>query len=89
MKSLAIGFAILISLTWLYILVTDTRVLLTETKVARGQSFVVEDHGDLGDKSQSSIVCKYFNGRGTLQTVYWYSSNNFMGKDSCPFINKE
>ena len=69
-----------------YILVSDTRVLLKETKVEVGDNYIQKDYGNLGDLGQASLVCKYFNGRKVLDQVLWYSSSNSFGRDSCPFI---
>jgi len=50
--------------------------------------YVVEGYGDLGASSQASLVCRYFNGRRVLSTVFWHAPNNFMGRDSCPVISR-
>lgn len=70
----------------LALLVSDYRVLIYEVKVEPGTDYVVTDYGNLGKSTQSSLVCYYFTGRNVLQKVYWYSSNNVMGRDSCPFL---
>ena len=72
--------------TWGYLLVTDTRVLLEEVKVVPGQPYIADGYGDLGRYNRASLACKYFNGRKTFQTVYWYAQNNHRGRDSCPFV---
>jgi len=74
---------------WFCIMIFDLRVLLKERKVNPGETFIVEEHGDLGKSSQSSLVCSYFNGRRLLTRVFWYSQNNIMGRDSCPFILRD
>lgn len=71
------------------ILVTDMKILLSEIKINPGQEYYVQDYGNLGDNSQASLVCNYFNGRKTLTRVFWYSSNNILGKDSCPFLLRD
>jgi len=80
---------LVVVLLWGYLLFTDTRILLDETMVQPGQDYTVEGHGNLKGNSQPSLVCKYFNGRKVLHKVYWYSANNLMGRDSCPFISKQ
>ena len=85
MKSV-VALVALLGFACFFILVTGTRVLVGETKVNPGMSYVVEDYGDLGTNGQSSLVCRYFNGRKILVSVFWYSSNNIMGRDSCPFF---
>ena len=87
MKTVAVVLSLII-LACLYLLFTDSRVLYKETKVDPGQTYFVEEHGDLGKSQQASLVCNYFTGRNTVQKVFWYSANNFMGKDSCPFLVK-
>ena len=79
----------LIAVLWILLLVTNSKILLKEVKVEPGQEYYVEDWGNVGEASQASLVCTYFNGRKILQTVFWYSPNNFMGRDSCPFLNRE
>ena len=71
------------------LLLSGKRVLVSETKVTPGEHFVVPDHGDLGSNKQASLVCRYFTGRSILTTVFWFSSNNIMGRDQCPFIDSE
>jgi len=71
---------------WLLILVTDTKVLVWQTKINPGDSYHHEDYGDLGKNKQASLVGYYFNGRGIVSRVYWYSPNNMLGRDSCPFL---
>lgn len=86
--SLPLVIAISAVAIWLMLLLTDTRVLISETKVNPGQKYIVEEHGDLGANNQSTLVCRYFNGRKILTSVLWYSPNNFLGKDSCPFLTR-
>ena len=75
-------------LLWLFLLVTDRGLLLSEKKVEPGESYIVDDYGDLGKSSQGSFVCRYFNGRKIVTDVYWYSPNNIFGRDSCPFLRE-
>lgn len=70
------------------LLLTNTRVLVHETKVNPGEMFFISDYGDVGGNSQASLVCRYFSGRGILTKVFWYSTNNIFGKDQCPFIDR-
>ena len=78
-----------IAAVWFIVLVTDTKVLLWQTKVKKGQYYYVEEHGDLGKSNQSTLVGRYFNGRGIITKVFWYSSNNIFGRYSCPFILRD
>ena len=59
----------------LLLLITDFRVLVKETKIQN-------------TKGNDYFVCKYFTGRSFVDQEIWYSSNNILGVDSCPFIRK-
>jgi hypothetical protein len=72
----------------LALMLSDRRVLVYEHKVSPGKTYVIPEHGNLGDAQGASLHCKYFTGRALVDTVFWYSPNNVMGKDSCPFITK-
>ncbi len=88
MKSAAIAAVALLGLAWVALVVTDTRILVEEKLIRPGQRYVVEGYGDLAQNSQASLVCRYFNGRRVLSTVFWHAPNNFMGRDSCPVISR-
>jgi hypothetical protein len=88
-KRIALTVLILFVLTCVTLLVSGRRVLVWEVKVNPGEHYIVEEHGNLGASQQSSLVCRYFTGRSILTTVFWYSPNNVLGKDQCPFIGKE
>jgi hypothetical protein len=68
------------------LLFSGKRVLVYEYKVNPGETFVVEEHGNLGAAEAPSLYCRYFNGRSFVESVFWYSPNGLMGKDSCPFM---
>ncbi|HVG62928.1 MAG TPA: hypothetical protein VNA24_30470 [Hyalangium sp.] len=70
----------------LLLLLSGKRVLVSETKVQPGETYIVEDYGNLGASRQASLVCRYFTGRSIQTAVFWYSPNGFLGRDSCPFI---
>jgi hypothetical protein len=63
-------------------------VLISETKVLPDDYYIVPEYGNLGKNQQASLVCRYFDGRKLRVEVFWYSSNNLFGRDSCPFIQK-
>jgi len=86
-RILSLGILAVIVL-WFVLMITDSRILLSEKKIDPGQSYVVEDYGDLGEASQASLVCLYFNGRKTMTEVFWYSPDNIFGRDSCPFLSQ-
>ena len=75
-------------LVWVIILVTDTGIFISEVRVRSGEDYYIEDYGNLGDDDQDSLVCKHFNGRKVLTSVFWYSPNNILGRNSCPFLYK-
>ena len=88
MKKIRLFVGLIVAI-WILILVTDTKVLLWQTKVKPGQYYYVEEYGDLGKSKQSSLVGRYFNGREIVTQVFWYSHNNIFGRDSCPFILRD
>jgi hypothetical protein len=73
----------------LSLLISGNRVLIWETKVEPGQTYLAGEWGDLGKSPNAQLVCRYFTGRSITMNVLWYSSNNIMGRDSCPFLVKE
>ncbi|MCP6718809.1 MAG: hypothetical protein KJI71_01075 [Patescibacteria group bacterium] len=77
---------IIIALIWVAFSISGARILVSEVKVKPGQEYYVEGWGNLGEASQTQLVCRYFNGRKILTKVLWYSSNNILGRDSCPFL---
>lgn len=87
-KYIYIGIGI-IAFLWILLLVTNSRILLNEVKVAPGEYYYVEGWDNVGDANQASLICTYFNGRKILKNVLWYSPNNIFGRDSCPFIGRE
>ena len=68
-------FLSIILLFFLFLLLFDLRILVTETKVKN-------------TKGLDYFICKYFTGRNLVDQEIWYSPNNFLGVDSCPFIRK-
>jgi hypothetical protein len=80
---------VLVAGAWLAILLSDTRLLVSQKLVHPGASYVVEGHGDLGAAGQATLVCRYFNGRQLLMRVLWYSASNVMGRDTCPFLLRD
>ena len=64
----------------------EAGISVSEKKVNPGETYIVIDYGNLGDSKSSSLACKYFSGRSILTKVFWYSPNNILGKDECPFI---
>lgn len=75
--------------TWLALLLTGTRVLVSQTKVPPGQHYVVEGFGNVGDGTQACLVGRYFNGFGFESRVFWYSPNGILGKSTCPVLLRD
>lgn len=71
----------------LVLLVTGRRVLVWETRVEPGQRYMTDDWGDLGNAEQATLACRYFTGRAIKLRAMWYSPNNILGRDSCPFFD--
>lgn len=67
-----------------YLLLSGRRLLIWERKVEVGERYVAGEWGDLGRNQAPSLVCRYFNGRRVLLTVYWYSEAEILGRSVCP-----
>jgi|GEM_PF-1615063 hypothetical protein len=70
----------------LLLLVSGHRLLIWETKVEPGNTYILAEWGNLGEAQQAQLVCRYFTGRSIKPIVYWHSPNGIMGKDQCPFV---
>jgi hypothetical protein len=78
-------------LLWILLVLTGWGVLLSETKVSKGDRYpaaVAKDYGEVNNDDGAALVCKYFDGRSLLSKVFWYSPNGILGKSSCPVWNK-
>lgn len=67
------------------LMLTGQRLLVAEELVHSGADYEIADFGNLKGNRQASLVCTYFTGRKLVTNVFWYSSNNIMGRDECPF----
>jgi len=47
----------------LSLLVSGNRVLIWETRVEPGQTYIAGEWGDLGKSPNVQLVCRYFTGR--------------------------
>lgn len=79
---LAIGLLLALELT---LLISGSRVLVWERRVQPGEDPRVDGYGPA---SGTQLVCTHFDGRALRTSVYWHSPNNFLGRDSCPFIDR-
>ena len=68
---------------------TGYKPMVSQRLILPGQTFVTEEHGDLGANSRGSLVCTYFTGRRFVQRVYWHSPENLYGKANCPLIQED
>jgi len=76
--------AVAAALAAVFLIATNQRMLVWETKVTPGDSYVVEGHGDLGKSQQPSLVCRYFTGVDVITKVVPYQPS--AGQGSCPFL---
>ncbi len=88
-KEIAIILLVILVSICLFLLISSKRVLVWETRVEPGEIYTLPEWGDLGKAQQTQLVCRYFTGRSIKLSVYWYSPNNVMGKDQCPFLLSE
>lgn len=88
-RNVALGCLASAAVVSLGLLISGKRILVHERRVNPGELYVVPEHGNLGEAGQASLVCRYFTGRGIITTVFWYSSNNLLGKDQCPFVTEQ
>jgi hypothetical protein len=75
-----------VSVLELTLLFGGFRILLSEQRIPKGEVIPVESHDTAG---QDVLVCSYFDGRAIRRSVFWYSANNVMGRDSCRFFIRE
>lgn len=76
----------LILILWITMTVFGMRINVSQKLIQKGESYpasVSKDYGLVND-GDASLVCGYFTGLAVVHTVFWYSSNNILGKDSCP-----
>jgi hypothetical protein len=85
-KNAVVVSASLVGLIAVFLLLTGYGLLVWERLVSPGQHYDLKDYGDLGELGSSSLVCTYFTGRGVVTTVFWHSSDDILGRDTCPFL---
>ena len=83
-----IGAVIVIVLLDLLLLISGHRVRLRELFIQPGHRVQVVGYGEVYGM-QTSIACTYWTGRSLRTQVYWYSPNNIMGRDECPFVTRQ
>lgn len=77
---------IFVAIAWAALVLTDSRILISEDMANPGQAYYVEGYGNLGRYQKTTLVCKYFTGRKAVYRVFWYSPNNQYGRDSCKVL---
>jgi len=87
------GVVLLVLGLWICITVFGLRLNVSQKIIQKGEPFpasVSKDYGDVNTSSDGALVCGYFTGIRLVYSVYWYSPNNIIGKDSCPvWINNK
>jgi hypothetical protein len=76
--------AVAAAIAAVFLVATNQRMLVWETKVTPGDTYVVEGHGDLGKSKQPSLVCRYFTGVDVITKVIAYQPS--AGSTGCPFL---
>ena len=76
--------AVVSAVAAVFLVATNQRMLVWETKATPGDTYVVEGHGDLGKSQQPSLVCRYFTGFDVVTKVVPYQPA--AGNGSCPFL---
>ena len=77
-------FATVAAVAAVVLVATNQRLLVWETKVTPGDTYVVEGFGDLGKSKQPSLVCRYFTGVDVVTKVIAYQPAS--GRGGCPFL---
>lgn len=69
-----------------FLISTDQRMLVWETKVVPGERYEVPGVGDVGKANHASLVCRYFTGRGIATKVVAYEPASGRS-EGCPFLS--
>ena len=64
-----------VATVWMFMRATEMRILFQ-------QEIVLGVAGEF-------LVCRYFTGRGTTTSVFWYSRSNIMGQSRCALVHTE
>ena len=83
---LPIRLFLLVLAIWIAMTAFGIRVNVSQKLIQKGESYpssVSKDYGAVNE-GEASLVCGYFTGLAVVHTVFWYSPNNILGKDSCP-----
>jgi hypothetical protein len=75
--------AVAAAIAAVFLVSTNQRLLLWETKVTPGDTYVVKGV-DVGKSQQPSLVCRYFTGVDVVTKVITYKPAD--GSGSCPFL---
>lgn len=82
-KQVILIVLLFVFILWIIILLTNTRILISEVKVETNQYYFVEGFGNITESNPdtSFLVCTYFNGWKTIKEVWKYPLS-----ESCIFI---
>jgi hypothetical protein len=72
-----------------FLLLGGYRIYVGEQRVRAGEHLTVEGYGDLAERKQASLVCRYFTGVGIAPHVFVFSRNGMLGRDDCPLLLAE
>lgn len=84
MRKAALILALLVVGADAWLLFSGNRLLVHESYIEPGQDTGIAGYGP--SSTQAQLVCTFFTGRSFRKTVFWYSSNNILGRDECPFV---
>lgn len=77
---------------WLLMIIFGIQVNTSQTLIRNGEAYpstVARDYGAMHESNDSALVCGYFTGMRMVYSVYWYSPNNILGRESCPIWRKD
>ncbi len=75
--------AVAAAIAAVFLVSTNQRLLVWETKVTPGDTYVVKG-ADIGKSQQPQLVCRYFTGVDVVTKVMTYQPSS--GSGSCPFL---
>ncbi|MBL8690929.1 MAG: hypothetical protein JNL04_17630 [Rhodospirillaceae bacterium] len=75
--------AVAAAIAAVFLVSTNQRLLVWETKVTPGDTYVVKGN-DLGKSQQPSLVCRYFTGIDVVTQVMAYQPSS--GNGGCPIL---
>jgi len=82
---LQILVAFVIATAWLFL--ADKAILISAQQYENGDQMdpLFSEWGEVHESDQPGLGCIYWRGR-KYSRFYWWSPNNFMGRNACPTI---